>query len=143
VLSRVLPEPLENAGTRLVKTMSVDHFSGDRYMTPVKPLMMALSCGVALWGARHRHVESKWLYRAFVGTASVLLGTTVYGGYEGRQAQKQFAERPSAHEEAATQAASPGVEGHIVSHRELRLLNPDTRTFERFVMPEGVEEFAE
>jgi hypothetical protein len=122
--------------------MSVDHFSGDRHMTPVKPLMKTLSWGVALWGAVHRQVESKWLYSACVGTASVLIGTAAYGGYEGGQAPKQFAERPSAHEEAAKQAASPRVEGHIVSHRELRLLNPDTRTFERFVMPEGLEEFA-
>jgi hypothetical protein len=109
-------------------------------MTPVNPFMRALSCGVARWGAMRRQLAPKWLYRAFVGTASVLLGTTVYDGYTARPAQQQLAAPPPAHEEAVQQETSPRVEGHIGYHRELRLLHPDTRKFERFVMPEGLEE---
>jgi hypothetical protein len=46
------------------------------------------------------------------------------------------------HEEAVKQEASPRVEGNIVYNSELRLLHPETREFERFVMPEGLEESA-
>jgi hypothetical protein len=56
------------------------------------------------------------------------------------QAQKQLAVPQPAHEEAVKQEASPRVEGNIVYNRELRLLNPETREFERFVMPKGLEE---
>jgi hypothetical protein len=89
-----------------------------------------------------RQLEPKWLYRAFVGTASVLIGTIVYDGYTDRQAQQQLAAPQPAHEEAVKQETSPRVEGNIIYNRELRLLNPDTRKFERFVMPEGLEKFA-
>jgi hypothetical protein len=68
------------------------------------------------------------------------MGTLVYGGYTDRQAQNQLAGPQPVHEEAVKQEASPRVEGNIVYNSELRLLHPGTREFERFVMPEGLEE---
>jgi hypothetical protein len=122
--------------------MSVDHFSGDRHMTPVKPLMKTLSWGVARLGALRRPVEAKWPSRAVVGTAFVVMGTLFYAGYTDRHAHTPRAEPPSAHEEAVKQDASPSVDGPIVVTRALRLLDDDTRPFERLVMPEGFEEWA-
>jgi hypothetical protein len=58
-------------------------------------------------------------------------------GYKAKKhtdAQKELAELQAPHEEVVKQEARPIFKGSIVTDGELRLLNPETRQFERFVI---------
>ena len=56
-----------------------------------------------------------------------------------KNVQQGHAALQSAHQEVADQKAFTGVKGNIVYDREIRLFNPETRRFERFVVPKDVE----